>query len=211
MPQGNIQASVRAVTGTASTYEGDWHALFDLVGIQAGAFNGRLLAWINRQLGTAYTEINGAMAAFAANNGAAGWGGMPGIGVERIADGNFITDPALSGWLAGVSGTATAAWDSANTRIGVLGDGAGGTATWDFPVPTIAGRIYRPSFDTILAAVSFTAGNSRGTTEVFAGQVFNPGDPVAVPLLAQAATTWIRFSKGAAVQAYIDNVSVFGP
>lgn len=68
--QGQRQASIRAVTGTSETYEGDWHALFDLAGIPAGHFNERLLAWINLKLTAAYTEINGAMAALAAANGA---------------------------------------------------------------------------------------------------------------------------------------------
>lgn len=69
--QGYRQASVRAVTGTAGSYEGDWHALFDLSSIPVGAYNGRLLAWINLKLGADYAEINGAMAALALNYGAA--------------------------------------------------------------------------------------------------------------------------------------------
>lgn len=70
------QASVRAVTGTTSTYEGDWHALFDMAAIPVGSFNGRLLAWINDYLGTSYTEINGAMAAFAIDQGFSSWDSM---------------------------------------------------------------------------------------------------------------------------------------
>ena len=64
------QASVRAVTSTTLTYEGDYHALFDSLGIAAGQFNERLLAYINTYLGTSYTELNGAMAALAADQGA---------------------------------------------------------------------------------------------------------------------------------------------
>ncbi len=63
--QSDRQASVRAVTGTALTYEGDWEALFDAAGIPAGPFNGRLLAWINLKLSLTYTELNGAMQALA--------------------------------------------------------------------------------------------------------------------------------------------------
>lgn len=59
------QSSVRTVTGTTNTYEGDWHALFDLAGIPAGPFDGRMLAWINLKLSAAYAEINGAMQALA--------------------------------------------------------------------------------------------------------------------------------------------------
>jgi len=71
--QSDRQASVRAVTGTTSSYEGDFHALFDAAGIPVGDFNSRLLAWINARLGSSYTEINGAMAAFAVDQGASSW------------------------------------------------------------------------------------------------------------------------------------------
>ncbi|MBB4215547.1 hypothetical protein FHT79_002716 [Rhizobium sp. BK212] len=75
--QGDRQAAVRGYTDTALNYEGDWSALFDQVGIPAdGGFNGRLLAWINAALGTSYTEINGAMAAYAASAGATNWSSM---------------------------------------------------------------------------------------------------------------------------------------
>ncbi len=79
--QGLRQASVRAVTGSAESYEGDWHRLFTLAGIAAGvtdaggvyrplSFNERLLLWINLKLTVAYTEINGAMQALAEYGGA---------------------------------------------------------------------------------------------------------------------------------------------
>ena len=61
------QASIRASTGTTGTYEGDWHALFTSGGIAAGPFEQRLLQYINTRLTASYTEINGAMAAMAAN------------------------------------------------------------------------------------------------------------------------------------------------
>ncbi|MGY3527295.1 hypothetical protein [Bradyrhizobium sp. USDA 4452] len=82
------QATVRALTGTALSYEGDWHALFDGAGIASGPFNGRLLAWINAQLGTSYVELNGAMYAFAIANGTPtpdSWNGMG----QFTAGGNF--------------------------------------------------------------------------------------------------------------------------
>jgi len=74
--QGLRQASVRAVTGTTSSYEGDWHKLFDASSIPAGEFNGRLLAWINAKLTASFTELNGAMQALAAANGAWDFGSM---------------------------------------------------------------------------------------------------------------------------------------
>lgn len=74
--QSEKQASIREITGTISTYEGDWHALFDDAGIATGDFNGRLLAWINNYLTASYTEINSAMAAFAQDQGFDSWDSM---------------------------------------------------------------------------------------------------------------------------------------
>lgn len=74
--QGDRQASVRAVTGTAYDYNGDWLALFDAVGIAAGDFDGRMLAWINQVLAASYTDVNAAMSAYAATQGALTWQGM---------------------------------------------------------------------------------------------------------------------------------------
>lgn len=79
--QGLRQASVRARTGSAETYEGDWHRLFTLDGITQGntdslgifrpaTFNSRFLLWINLKLGTSYTNLPEAMQALAASFGA---------------------------------------------------------------------------------------------------------------------------------------------
>lgn len=67
------QASVRAVTSTAYDYEGDWMALFDARSIPAGAFNERLLGYINGQLLSNYTNLNDAMRAFAVDQGSPSW------------------------------------------------------------------------------------------------------------------------------------------
>ena len=70
------QISIRAVTGTALDLDSDWSALFDLQGIPQGDWDCRLLAWINAKLGTFYTEINGAKAAYAISKGAPDWGSL---------------------------------------------------------------------------------------------------------------------------------------
>ena len=62
---GDNHASVRAKTGTAYPYSGDWHALFNMASISGVTFNGRMLGYINQLLSTNYKELNGAMAAFA--------------------------------------------------------------------------------------------------------------------------------------------------
>lgn len=93
--QGLRQASARALSGTASTYDGDWMAAFDKASIAAGPFDERLLIWINQQLGSSFTEINGAMAAYAESQGAPSWSAM----------GGFSTGPApylgMVGWGGG--------------------------------------------------------------------------------------------------------------
>jgi hypothetical protein len=70
---GARQASVRAVTGTALAYDGDWHALFTAAAIPAGQFDGRLLDWINLKLSTAYTNLPKAQQALAASLGVYNW------------------------------------------------------------------------------------------------------------------------------------------
>lgn len=65
MSDGERQAVLRTSTGKALDYNGDWLAKFDANSIAAGEYNGRMLAFINAQLGTSYTEINGAKHAYA--------------------------------------------------------------------------------------------------------------------------------------------------
>lgn len=74
--QSDLQQSIRDITGTSLDYNGDWSALFDLDGIPAGDWNGRLLAWINFQLGTSYTNLPEAQNAYAVENGAMNWSAL---------------------------------------------------------------------------------------------------------------------------------------
>ena len=59
------QASIRAVTSTTALHNEDWLALFAARSIPAGTFNERMLAYINGELSTSYTDINLALQAFA--------------------------------------------------------------------------------------------------------------------------------------------------
>jgi hypothetical protein len=68
-----VQETIRGVTATTLDYNGDWSALFDSAGIDAGPWTCRMLAWINQTLGTSYVEINGAKYAFAVSQGADDW------------------------------------------------------------------------------------------------------------------------------------------
>lgn len=70
--QGDQQATLRAFTGKALNLEGDWMAKFDANSIPGDTFNGRMIAFINSQLGTSYTEINGAKYAYAINQSTTG-------------------------------------------------------------------------------------------------------------------------------------------
>jgi hypothetical protein len=74
--QSDRQQSCRNVTGTALNYEGDWHALWDVIGIPVGEYESRMLAYINLALNTTYTELNGAMAAYAIANGVTDWNSL---------------------------------------------------------------------------------------------------------------------------------------
>jgi hypothetical protein len=62
---GDREAVLRASTGQTLDYNGDWLAKFDANSIPGGDYNGRLLAFINAQLGTSFAEINGAKFAYA--------------------------------------------------------------------------------------------------------------------------------------------------
>jgi hypothetical protein len=94
--QGARQASVRGASGTALTYEGDWHALFDQAGTPPGAFDGRLLAWINAQLSSSYGELDGAMAAFAQSQGAPSWPQMGAFAVGGGFQHGFLLEDGVS-------------------------------------------------------------------------------------------------------------------
>lgn len=83
--QGLQQASIRLVTGSAETYEGDWHRLFDLFSIPTGDFDGRQLRWINAFLSTSYTNLPEARQKFAEANGAYNWNSM-GTFTAAVAD-----------------------------------------------------------------------------------------------------------------------------
>jgi hypothetical protein len=74
--QSDQQQSIRNVTATALNYEGDWHALWDSLGISSKTFNERMLEYINLALNTSYTELNGAMAAYAIANGVSNWNSL---------------------------------------------------------------------------------------------------------------------------------------
>ena len=92
--QGAMQASVEAATGSATNYNSDWEALWDLEKIPAGFWDERLLLWINKKLGVTYINLPQAMQGFADYNGAYNWASIganfdagvlpPGVGFDVI-------------------------------------------------------------------------------------------------------------------------------
>jgi hypothetical protein len=96
--QGDRQALVRAATGTALNYEGDWHTLFDQRAIAPGNFNGRFITWVNNSLSTSYTNINDAMAAYAANEGTFNW-----TSLSTLSQGSNPNLLAPFSWTAGAA------------------------------------------------------------------------------------------------------------
>ena len=74
--QSDIQAAIRAQTGKALDYNGDWLALFDQAGIAYGDFNGRMLAYCNSRLGASYADLAQAQNAFAVSQGYSNWASM---------------------------------------------------------------------------------------------------------------------------------------
>lgn len=83
--QSGVQAAVRAATSTTRSYNADWHALATSDSIAAGPLNQRLLAWVNFKLTASHTNLNGALAAYAANQD------INAPGVTRWTDLNTLT------------------------------------------------------------------------------------------------------------------------
>ena len=79
--QGDKQASLRAKTGKALTYEGDWHAYWDFLGRPAGTYDERMLAWINAVLIASHANTPSAMQAYAVSKGAYNWESLINLGL----------------------------------------------------------------------------------------------------------------------------------
>ena len=102
--QGDRQASAEAITSTSLNYEGDFMALFTAAGIPDGAYNGRLLSYINQALGASYTELSGAQQAFAlakSSNGAKSWNELGSFTISVSTGSVLQTDAASHILLAG--------------------------------------------------------------------------------------------------------------
>ena len=79
--QGQLQASIRNLTGTENDYNGDWHALFDLDGIAQGEFNGRFILWLQGETGRSETDLNGLKQLYASQKGFYNWNSVNNVGL----------------------------------------------------------------------------------------------------------------------------------
>lgn len=84
------QQALRDQTSTTNNTSGDWHAYWDGEAIAAGNWTGRMLAWINSVLGTSYSNVNGAMHAYAEDRG-----------FDRFTDINELGEDVITGPGAG--------------------------------------------------------------------------------------------------------------
>ena len=75
--QGQQQASIEKNIGFSDFYNEDWMHLWDKnLNITDTNWNGRMLDWINKELKTAYTNLPGAMVAYAQFTGKLVWQSM---------------------------------------------------------------------------------------------------------------------------------------
>lgn len=81
-----LLTAVRAETGTAHGWNGDWLALFAADGFSTGTFNERMLAWINDYLGTSYANLPDAQNAFAVDQGFTNWNSMDTFDLGTFAE-----------------------------------------------------------------------------------------------------------------------------
>jgi len=86
--QENRHQDLRDQTSTTGSTSSDWHAYWDDQGIDTGTFNERMLAWINTALGTSYTDVTGAMAAYAADKGVSGWSSLDDLALVAFSAGD---------------------------------------------------------------------------------------------------------------------------
>lgn len=117
--QGLRQQSIRDVTGTALSYNGDWEALFDLFAVPlTGGFNGRMLAYVNTRLGTSYTNLPAALQALATDVGATNFSSI----------GTFVSGAAIT-----LSANSIAENAANGTSIGTLSV-VGGSGSYTFTI-----------------------------------------------------------------------------
>lgn len=88
--QESRQQNLRDQAASTHNTSSDWHAYWDNQGVAAGTFNERMLTWINSTLGTSYTNVTGAMHAFAVNRGFSSWASINDLSLISFDSGDVI-------------------------------------------------------------------------------------------------------------------------
>lgn len=167
--QGARQASIRAITGTAHSYEGDWHALFDRSSITAGPYEGRLLTWINQQVGRSFTSLPEAQQAYATLNGVFNWSSL----------GSIWTPQALGASLLGF-------WDA--ERADLITRPGGAVSSWK---DAVAGYDLAQAVGGAQPSYNATGFNSRPVVTFDGVDDFLNLESVPFPTGANAAEIWV--------------------
>jgi len=72
------------LSATGLTYEQAWHTYWDELGIAAGNFNERMLAWINSAMTASFTDVSRAMQEYAEDQGFYDWDSMNDMGLPAL-------------------------------------------------------------------------------------------------------------------------------
>jgi hypothetical protein len=187
------QQSVRAITGTARTYNEDWLALFVSAGITSGTVDDRMLAWCNARLGTTYTNVNDAMRAFAVSKGASSWDELGTFTLEGpdLLGGAGTFDSA-TGWTLGAGFSISG---------GVLNsNGSSGDSFTSFSAGATPGVTYRVTY-----TITRVSGSMRMQLVSAAGATRSASGTYSDNIVADSTLFYIRqFSFNGTV----DNVTI---
>ena len=123
--QGELQGSIRLITGTTNDYNGDWHALFDFYSITAGEFNGRLVAWLQSALNSTETNLDGLKQLYADSLNVYNWNSVTTIG-HALPDQQLRLDAGDTNTITDTTGNVTLWADKSNNS---------NNATTDFGTP----------------------------------------------------------------------------
>lgn len=173
--QGLRQAVIRASTGTALDYNGDWMAKFTADGIADGPFNQRFVAWLQTKLDSSNTNLDGLKDAYATTKGAGSWNEL---GTFVISIPATVHIPSTSGDWTGATGS----WTIATGAVSSPADNAAMYANF-----TLEGDFN----------VSFQVDNKSGAANgVFATSEVGTFDPVGQGALSSMTNSYFHNGGG---------------
>jgi hypothetical protein len=202
--QADRQASARTIASSATTHDGDMRAMFEAEAtIPAGStYNEAFILWLQERTGSASTNINSLMAAFAEELGAYNWssvGAFDAAGIIhsglvhewRFDDGSGAT---VTDYAGGLDGTANGSPPWVTGGLDVDNDDYVTTAAATFP---------SPDFHVDVVA-RFTGGEDPPFVVLFgAAQIdFGGGDEADAPfsMFTTGGALFVRVGDGADFQ-----------